>query len=107
MKPVRDGNQNIQPNKVKTVAQVWPRFMAAAKIKTPSAVLQASTPKIISLCALRTAPNSETYHGQRAPPMDHFASSSAFMPYISKATYQRLLVSMAAYACIPSTASKV
>lgn len=35
---------NIQPKSDKTVAQDWPKFIALEKIKTPKAVLHASTP---------------------------------------------------------------
>lgn len=41
---VKSAEEGLQPNRVKMVDQLWPRFIAAAKRSTSSTVLHASTP---------------------------------------------------------------
>lgn len=80
------GGRDRHPNNVNTVAHVWPRFIAALKIRTPKAVLHASTPtnnRQPTSCASYTT-TAQTYHDRKARPADHSASFSGYENQISK-----------------------
>lgn len=76
------------PNNVKTVFQLWPRFIAAANRRTSSTVLQASTPSHIMISIMVPETPQETYHGQIARPKVHF---DGFFVCISCSEWQPVL----------------